>query len=31
MDFSWHTDADRMKLARGLNRIRYHPPQFLLR
>lgn len=29
-DFRWQTDADRMKLARGLNRIRYHVPGFLL-
>ena len=31
MDFSWRTDADRMRLASALNRIRYHTPEFLLR
>ncbi|HYJ70787.1 MAG TPA: hypothetical protein VEX15_24285 [Nocardioidaceae bacterium] len=31
MDFSWHTDANRMKLAAGLNRIQYHTPRFMLR
>jgi uncharacterized peroxidase-related enzyme len=30
MDFRWNTDADRMKLAAGLNRIRYQTPEFLL-
>lgn len=30
-DFRWLTDADRMKLASGLNRMRYHVPEFLLR
>ena len=29
-DFAWATEADRVKLARGLNRIRYHIPEFLL-
>lgn len=28
--FTWQTDADRLKLASGLNRIRYHIPRFLL-
>lgn len=31
LDFQWQTDVDRMKLAAGLNRIRYHVPEFLLR
>ncbi len=31
LDFRWETDADRMKLAASLNRIRYHVPEFLLR
>ena len=31
LGFDWRSDADRMKLARGLNRIRYHVPDFLLR
>lgn len=31
MDFNWHTDANRMKLAAGLNRIQYHTPKFMLR
>jgi uncharacterized peroxidase-related enzyme len=30
-DFGWSTDSDRHKLAAGLNRIRYHVPDFLLR
>ncbi|MDP9219095.1 MAG: carboxymuconolactone decarboxylase family protein [Actinomycetota bacterium] len=30
LDFQWKTDADRMKLAAGLNRIGYHVPEFLL-
>jgi hypothetical protein len=30
-DFRWETDRDRMKLASGLNRMRYHVPAFLLR
>ena len=31
LDFAWETDADRIKLAHGLNRIAYHVPRFLLR
>ena len=31
MDFRWHTDANRMKLAAGLNRIQYHTPRLMLR
>lgn len=31
MDFRWNTDVDRMRLAAGLNRIRYQTPEFLLR
>jgi uncharacterized peroxidase-related enzyme len=31
LDFDWKTDADRLKLATQLNRIRYHVPRFLLR
>jgi hypothetical protein len=30
MDFRWNTDTDRMRLAAGLNRIRYQIPEFLL-
>ena len=30
-DYRWKTDADRLKLAAGLNRIRYRVPGFLLR
>jgi uncharacterized peroxidase-related enzyme len=30
LDFDWETDADRLKLAAGLNRIRYHVPELLL-
>jgi hypothetical protein len=30
MDFRWNSEADRMKLAAGLNRIGYHTPEFLL-
>jgi hypothetical protein len=30
-DYRWKTDADRLKLAAGLNRIRYRVPQLLLR
>jgi uncharacterized peroxidase-related enzyme len=29
--YSWQSDADRVKLAAGLNRIRYRVPEFLLR
>lgn len=31
MDFSWRTDAGRMKLAAELNRIGYHTPKLTLR
>lgn len=31
LGFDWKTDADRVKLATQLNRIRYHVPAFLLR
>jgi len=30
-DFEWTDDADRMRLARGLNQMGYHVPAFLLR
>ena len=30
-DFQWRDDADRRRLASGLNRARYHVPGFLLR
>lgn len=30
-DFRWRSEADRIKLARGLIRIRYHVPEFVLR
>ena len=30
LDFDWETDADRLKLAAGLNRIRYHVPELML-
>jgi hypothetical protein len=30
LDFERETDADRLKLAAGLNRIRYHVPELLL-
>jgi uncharacterized peroxidase-related enzyme len=30
-DFGWDTDADRRKLAEGLDRIGYHVPEFFLR
>jgi uncharacterized peroxidase-related enzyme len=30
-DFGWETEADRIKLARSLDRIAYHVPSFLLR
>lgn len=29
--YSWKSEADRLKLAAGLNRIRYRVPEFLLR
>jgi hypothetical protein len=29
-DFDWRTDADRRKLAEGLDRIGYHVPEFFL-
>ncbi|GIG60550.1 hypothetical protein Lfu02_49220 [Longispora fulva] len=31
LDFTWRTDADRIRLASNLVRIRYHVPDFLLR
>ncbi|WP_412539979.1 peroxidase-related enzyme [Longispora sp. K20-0274] len=31
LDFRWRTDTDRMRLAAGLVRSRYHVPDFLLR
>jgi uncharacterized peroxidase-related enzyme len=30
-DFQWTDDADRMRLAKGLNQMGYHVPAFLLR
>ena len=30
-DFGWETDTDRIRLARSLDRIRYHVPAFALR
>jgi uncharacterized peroxidase-related enzyme len=31
LEFHWETETDRQRLAAGLNRIRYHAPEFLLR
>jgi len=31
LGFGWETEADRIKLARSLDRIRYHVPRLLLR
>lgn len=31
LNFSWESESDRLKLAAGLNRMRYHVPGLLLR
>jgi uncharacterized peroxidase-related enzyme len=30
-DFRWSDDGDRMRIAKGLNQLRYHVPAFLMR